>query len=318
LHSISNNDKDPTVSFGLAVRNGSAHLQTAIESILLQSYPNFELIISDNNSNDDTVKICNGFVQKDSRIRLINQPKNMGAIANFRYVALKARGKYFAWVSDHDIWYPDWLHELVHVLERNPSVVLTYPIVENIGEFGEIFESSCHKKFETHGVERKERIKALYLRGEGYGNIVYGLFRREALEKAGIYRNYLMPDVLLLWEISMYGSLKLVPKKLWYRRKAKTRFSIERQKQMCFSRPPWYISLPWPITNSVSLLWTTVLNTNVGFLSHRIDGLILTFLFLAKHFKLLAKPNHYNIKGKQVTVPSKFLNKFADIIVKHL
>tara|TARA_B100000315_G_scaffold253913_1_gene293782 strand:- start:1761 stop:2684 length:924 start_codon:yes stop_codon:yes gene_type:complete len=306
------------VTLGLPAYNSDQCIGTAIESILCQTFSDFELIVSDDASTDYTYKVCREYQEKDNRFFFIRNKKNIGAINNFNIVLNKARGKYFAWVSDHDIWDPDWLHELVHVLERNPSVVLTYPIEENIDAFGEIFESSCHKKFETHGIERRERIKALYLRGEGYGAKACGLFRREALEKAGIYRNYLMPDVLLLWEISMYGSLKFVPKKLWYRRKTKARFSIERQKQMCFSRPPWYISLPWPITNSVSLLWTTVLNTNVGSFSHRIDGLILTFLFLAKHFKLLAKPNHYNIKGKRVTVPSKFLNKFADIIVKHL
>ena len=76
----------PLVSIGMPVYNGVDVLGCAIESVLSQSFRNFELIISDNASTDGSEALCRGFAANDSRIRYIRQSANLGAIGNFRFV----------------------------------------------------------------------------------------------------------------------------------------------------------------------------------------------------------------------------------------
>ena len=99
----------PHVSIGLPVYNGERYLSETIESILKQSYRNFELIISDNGSTDQTQRICKTYAAKDRRIRCVRHEINRGANWNFRYVFGLARGIYFRWSSADDLFSPDSL-----------------------------------------------------------------------------------------------------------------------------------------------------------------------------------------------------------------
>ena len=78
--------EQPQVSIGLAVYNGEKYLHRSISSLLAQDYENFELIISDNASTDGTPKICEQYAQKDSRVTFRRGERNVGPVANFRYV----------------------------------------------------------------------------------------------------------------------------------------------------------------------------------------------------------------------------------------
>ena len=80
--------KNFLVSIGLPVYNGEKFLKKRIDSILNQTYENFELIISDNASTDNTRKICESYTKQDSRIRYVCQQKNIGAIENFKFLLL--------------------------------------------------------------------------------------------------------------------------------------------------------------------------------------------------------------------------------------
>jgi glycosyltransferase involved in cell wall biosynthesis len=94
----------PKVSIGLPVYNGELFLKTAIDSLLNQSYSNFELIISDNNSTDSTQRICQEYAKNDDRIRYIKQEKNIGPYPNFYFVLSQSKGKYFMWAAADDFW----------------------------------------------------------------------------------------------------------------------------------------------------------------------------------------------------------------------
>ena len=76
----------PKVSIGLVVYNGSKSISAAIESFLDQTFRDFELIISDNASSDETESICRKFASLDDRICYVRHPDNIGAAANFQYV----------------------------------------------------------------------------------------------------------------------------------------------------------------------------------------------------------------------------------------
>ena len=83
-------------SIGLPVFNGENFLAPAIESILGQTYDDFELIISDNASTDATSQICRDFARRDSRVRYIRNARNLGADPNYNAVFRAARGRYCA------------------------------------------------------------------------------------------------------------------------------------------------------------------------------------------------------------------------------
>ena len=80
------NSHNPKISVGIPVYNGEKFIRKSIESVLRQTYRNFELIISDNASTDSTSDICTEFLTKDSRIKFVRQDKNMGPIWNFNFV----------------------------------------------------------------------------------------------------------------------------------------------------------------------------------------------------------------------------------------
>ena len=79
----------PKLSIGLPVYNGENYLHNSIDSLLNQSFTNFELIISDNASTDATEDICTQYIKKDKRIRYIRQKNNLGATQNFYFVLQK-------------------------------------------------------------------------------------------------------------------------------------------------------------------------------------------------------------------------------------
>src|SRR5690348_2643366 len=91
----------PRVSIGLPVYNGGRHLRAALDSLLAQTFGDFELIISDNASTDGTESICRGYAKRDDRIRYFRTKQNVGAAANFNRVFDFSRGDYFKW-SGHD------------------------------------------------------------------------------------------------------------------------------------------------------------------------------------------------------------------------
>ena len=127
----------PRVSIGLPVYNGENYLTSAIETLLAQTFTDFELIISDNCSTDRTQDICRSFCDRDARIRYVRQAKNLGAVRNFNLVFHYARGEYFKWAAHDDVCAPAFLQRCVERLDANPSVVWCYPRSDKIGPDGE-------------------------------------------------------------------------------------------------------------------------------------------------------------------------------------
>src|SRR5438270_1690210 len=101
------------VAIGMPVWNGEAFLSEAIESILAQTYGDFELVISDNASTDATAEICRSYAQRDARIRYIRQEKNIGANSNYNGVFRRSSGEYFKWAAHDDVLAPEFIYECV-------------------------------------------------------------------------------------------------------------------------------------------------------------------------------------------------------------
>lgn len=113
----------PTISVGMPVYNAQRYLRRSIGAVLAQTFGDFELIVSDNGSTDDSAAICEEFARRDPRVRLIRQPRNLGAAGNFLAVFDAARAPFFVWAAADDMRSPDFLEVNLDVLRRRPDVV---------------------------------------------------------------------------------------------------------------------------------------------------------------------------------------------------
>jgi len=120
---MSSKCKAPRISIGMPVFNGHACLENALDSLLNQTFTDFELIISDNASTDNTKEICEQYAKNDARIKYIRQVENIGATMNFKFVLEQAVGEYFMWAAADDKRSPDFLELNYNFLVENSEYV---------------------------------------------------------------------------------------------------------------------------------------------------------------------------------------------------
>ena len=242
---------EPKVGIGMTVYNGEKYIEEALQSILDQTYTDFALLIVDDASTDGSKEIIERYAARDERIIYHRNEVRQGMVGAWRraFELVSQRfpsAGYFAWASDHDVWDNRWLATMVKELDEDPDVVLAYPHTQVISRDGEFLNAKT-PRFATAGIkDPAERFRYTCSHLVGAGNMVYGLFRAEALRKAGIFRYMLLPDRFLMMELSLYGEFKQVPLSLWYRRKT-NEASIKRQRVTLFpeGKTPMYVLLPW-------------------------------------------------------------------------
>lgn len=112
----------PQVSIGMPVYNGEPFIRKALDSLLAQSFTDFELIISDNASNDGTEAICRAYAAKDERIRYVRQAENLGAMPNFQFALREALGTFFMWAAADDRWSANYVADCVRTLQTYENI----------------------------------------------------------------------------------------------------------------------------------------------------------------------------------------------------
>jgi glycosyltransferase involved in cell wall biosynthesis len=211
----------PRVSIGLPVYNGERYVKDAIQSILGQTFTDFELIISDNASTDDTERICREFAEQDPRIRYDRNHRNLGAAANYNRVFALSAGKYFKWAAHDDVCAPEYLAKCVDILERYPSVVLCYPrakIIDDKGVPVKDYDHSLH----LDANQPSRRLRAYFLKHFVY-KPVFGVIRRTSLAKTPLIANYVGSDLVLLARLALAGQIYEVPDRLFLLREHPSR-----------------------------------------------------------------------------------------------
>lgn len=209
--------QQPTVSIGLPVFNGANYLEQTLKSILAQTFEDFELIICDNASDDETETICRAYAARDSRIRYHRQPRNMGAQINYDMSFEMARGRYFKWASHDDLLAPEFLAECLAVLESDQGCVLVHPATVIIDQYGR--ETQCYIDLIAMDSDDPVRRLARWLDpAEGYCNPVFGLMRPEVMAKTGLHGDFASSDRAFLAEMTLHGRCRVIWKGLFYRR----------------------------------------------------------------------------------------------------
>ena len=138
------NEKTPMVSVVMAVYNAEKFLSQAIESILSQSFENFEFIIVDDGSTDTSWDIILKYKKTDDRIRSIQLEKNQGVAAASNAGLEVARGKYIARMDSDDISFPQRLEKQVIFMEDNPEIGILGSRIRYIDTEGNLL--GCHSE----------------------------------------------------------------------------------------------------------------------------------------------------------------------------
>lgn len=223
----------------MTLYNNAGHLREAATSILAQTFGDFVLVMLDDASDDESEAIARDFAAADRRVTYTRHLRRQGMVPTWREVFERAMAacpsaEYFAWVSDHDVWAPDWLASLVAKLDVHQKTVLMYPLTPRIDEHGAVVEKAP-RTFDTAGLNRiADRWEKFCWEGFGSGDMVYGLMRVAALRDAGVFRPVLNPDRLLIAELLLHGQIRQVPKPLWSRRQS-GEASVARQRQTLFA-----------------------------------------------------------------------------------
>jgi glycosyltransferase involved in cell wall biosynthesis len=237
--------KKPLVSIGFPVYNGEKYLRISIESILNQSYNDFELIISDNGSTDRTENICKAYARSDSRIQYHRHSANKGAAFNFNYTFQMASGKYFKWAAHDDILTSDFLKSCVEVLEQDASIILCQTQVQVIDQKGILDENHPHNSTRIDNFLSKINSDEAHLRFADLIQFfhpcidIFGLMRAHILRKTMLIRPFIGSDRILLAELGLRGRFFRIPAPLFYSRSHEDR-SIRIDDRLLVAR--WFDS----------------------------------------------------------------------------
>jgi glycosyltransferase involved in cell wall biosynthesis len=204
------------VSVGIPVFNSARFVAVAIESILAQTLTDFELIIADNASTDDSVAVCERYAAQDSRIRLFRGTENCGAAGNFNRVFELSRAAYFMWMSSNDYLAPRFLEKAVPVLDARPDVCIcsarTRYFHTDVTRFEEVEDD-----MDITGNSPVERFLTLCERLR-INNVMHGLIRRDTLLRTPLLQPYTSSDNLMVAELALLGKFAQLPEPLFYRR----------------------------------------------------------------------------------------------------
>ncbi len=229
--------RNPLVTIGIPVFNGATTIAMALDSLLGQTFCDFEIIVSDNASTDGTLDIVSEYQRRDPRIRVARQATNIGANPNWSFVAGAAKGVYLKWASCNDWCAPTFLSECVAALEQHDHAVLAFPKtrlfsgdLHNATDYGEDFGLTSDSP--------SERFKTLAAR-LALNNPMNGLIRVRALRQTRLVENYRGADLVLFGHLALLGIFLLVPNALFYRRmdSASSTHLMSREDMQRFHHP---------------------------------------------------------------------------------
>lgn len=217
-------NKDVLVSIGLPTYKCESRIRGVLDALLGQDYRNIEIIISDDASPDQGYKIIEEYATKDNRIRIYNQKKNIGYLRNFELVLKEARGEYFFWAADDDMWEPNFVSVLKDILDKNLDYALAMPSMKQVFADGQVYKNVFfegwkdltklnHLQVFQMAVKKNPPIEFLY----------YGLWRMDALKKMMFneyfdgFPNTIAHDKTLMYEASLSYRFYTIPDVLWYK-----------------------------------------------------------------------------------------------------
>jgi glycosyltransferase involved in cell wall biosynthesis len=291
------------VNIGLPVYNGENFIEETLDSILSQTYKDFELIISDNASTDKTMEICKAYAERDSRIRYYRNDTNLGGSRNYNKAFELSNSEYFKWAAHDDIIGPTFLEQCVDVLERDPSIVLCYSKMQYIDEKGNVLKDYGERP-NYSAPQPSIRFSDFVLKGTGTFEH-FGLVRSSVLKKITLYEAYSLTDNVILAELSLQGKFFEIPEILFF---------IRSHAEQCTQKLPdrveqtiWYDTrkhnkLAFPHWKAIAGYARSINNASLTY-----DERLKCYLILGKWMKM----NNRYISGDLKAAFKKSIMKIA-------
>lgn len=301
----------PSVSIGLPVFNGARYLREAIEDFLRQSYRDFELIISDNASTDETEAIAREMVALDERVRYVRNETNIGALLNSNQTIELAAGKYFCLAAHDDRHAPEFLERLVAALDNDPAASLAYSRCVLIDEANQplqaIPERGLHITPDGRAVDYDQKLERslpqdlthryhAVLQSNDVNAPIHGLFRRSVLERVGGHQFH-GSDRLIVAHAALLGSFKYIAEPLFsFRVHAESTFFMTREEWATRETGERRDASPMATLRTFRNFWKAVGNADLGF-ADRVAAYVATIGYAARpaaiRRALLPSPDNY-------------------------
>jgi len=221
----------------MPVYNGEAFIAQSLDSILAQTFGDYELLISDNASSDATAEICRGYAARDPRIDYQRNDVNIGPNRNFNLLVQRARGEYFKLANADDLCAPELLERCAAVLDHEREVVLCYARTRLIDA-----EGNSLGDYDDNLDLRSPSAVTRFLGALGavrMVNVLQGVIRLEQLKKTGLLALRPDSDVLLLVELALRGQFSELPERWFFRRMHSTAASALKtfEERQVFTDP---------------------------------------------------------------------------------
>lgn len=231
----------------MPVYNGVQFIEEALQSLLAQTYENFELLISDNASTDGTSEICRAYASRDDRIRYRRNEKNLGFAINQNSVIEHATGEFFLLTHHDDVRLPTYLERTIEVLDRDPSVVVCYTTTRDIDEHG-AFLPRRDPDLRFDADDQADRFRDV-IRMDHICEPDFGLTRVATLRETQLHGDYADSDRVLLAELLFRGRFYRIPECLFHRRahaNQSTAIAVSRQDRTVWYNPAYKNGIIFP------------------------------------------------------------------------
>lgn len=207
----------PPLTIGLPVYNGERYLPEALDSILGQTFGDFELVVSDNASTDSTPQIIREYAARDDRLRSSRVAENKGAVWNFNHVFAECRSPFFKWAASDDVLAPTCVECCLEAIRAAPpSVALVYPRTTLIDADGAVI-GEVHEHLDVRETSPHARLRHV-VKNVVYGNLVFAVMRSETLRRTRGHGAFPSSDYVLLAELALLGEFWEIPEHLFLRR----------------------------------------------------------------------------------------------------
>lgn len=209
--------QNPRVSVGIPVYNGENYLAEALDSLLAQTFTDFEIIVSDNASTDSTEEIVQTYMARTPKIRYYRNETNLGAAKNYNVLVTYAQGEYFKWMAHDDLIAPTYLEKCVAVLDQDPSYILAYTRGIEIDAQGQ--EIKRHPPIEKlDSVHAPTRFFGHVCTRRVHQNTVFGVIRTAVLCQTQMIGAFSSSDRVLNGELALHGRFYEAPEYLFIKR----------------------------------------------------------------------------------------------------
>lgn len=206
----------PRLTVGMPVYNGEEFLREALDSLLAQTYTDFDLLIADNCSDDSTPDIITEYAAVDPRIRHVRHDRNLGSAGNFNSLVEMADTELFKWAAADDLHAPTYIERCVAALDERPEVIGAHARTIRIDEHSRLIKPETYH-LHTDGPSPHIRFRNIIAKPHSCFQC-FAVFRADAIEQTACLQPYPGSDRVFLAEIALHGPTFEVPEYLLARR----------------------------------------------------------------------------------------------------